>query len=323
MRIAVASGKGGTGKTTVATSLALSLAADSAQVGSASNPPLFLDCDVEAPNAHLFLKPTFERRQEVGLLIPHVDEAKCTHCGKCAEVCQYHAIAVLGKKVLVFPQLCHGCGSCTLICPEGAISEVPDVMGMLEGGTTASGIAFARGVMNVGEPMATPVIRQLKKWAVPRPDQIVIMDAPPGTSCPVVESVRGADFLLLVTEPTPFGLHDLKLAVQVGRELSIPMGVVVNRDGIGDHGVDDFCETEGLPILMRIPFERAIAEGVAQGKPLVDIHPEYMAQFQQMLMRIAKGVSSSAADITSDKSNPLFEVTVLDFKRKLTQKQIP
>jgi MinD superfamily P-loop ATPase len=323
MRIAVASGKGGTGKTTVATSLAMSLAADRAQAGLASDPPLFLDCDVEAPNAHLFLKPTFERREPVGILIPQVDGAKCTRCGKCAEVCQYHALAVLGKKVLVFPQLCHGCGSCTLICPEHAISEVSDVMGVLESGTADRGIHFARGVMNVGEPMATPIIRQLKKWAAPKPDQIVILDASPGTSCPVVESVRGADFLLLVTEPTPFGLHDLRLAVQVGRELSIPTGVVVNRDGIGDSGVDEFCETEGLPILMRIPFARAIAEGVAQGKPLVDIHPEYMAQFQQMLMRIAKGVSSSAADITSDKSNPLFEATALDFKHKLTQKQIP
>jgi MinD superfamily P-loop ATPase len=328
MRIAVASGKGGTGKTTVATSLALSLQTSEVSTGLpksslASDPPLFLDCDVEAPNAHLFLKPTFERRQEVGLLIPRVDEARCTHCGKCAEVCQYHAIAVLGKKVLVFPQLCHGCGSCTLICPEHAISEARDVMGVLESGTTPSGIAFARGVMNVGEPMATPVIRQLKKWTVPRLGQVVIMDAPPGTSCPVVESVRGADFLLLVTEPTPFGLHDLKLAVQVGRELNLPMGVVVNRDGIGDHGVDEFCETEGLPILMRIPFERAIAEGIAQGKSLVDIHPEYMAQFQQMLMRIAKGVTGSAEQITSDESIPLFEATIFDFKRKLTPREKP
>jgi MinD superfamily P-loop ATPase len=323
MRIAVASGKGGTGKTTVATSLALCLAADRTQTQPAPDPPLFLDCDVEAPNAHLFLKPTFERRQEVGLLIPHVDEARCTHCGKCAEVCQYHAIAVLGKKVLVFPQLCHGCGSCTLICPEGVISEVPDVMGVLESGTAAKGIAFARGVMNVGEPMATPVIRQLKKWAVPKPDQIVILDASPGTSCPVVESVRGADFLLLVTEPTPFGLHDLKLAVQVGRELNLSMGVVVNRDGIGDGGVDEFCAAAGLPILMRIPFDRAVAEGIAQGQTLVEIRPEYMAQFQQMLMRIAKGVSGSAEQITSEESIPLFEATVLDFKRKLTPREQP
>jgi len=292
MRVAVASGKGGTGKTTVATSLALCLAADRTQTQPAARPdlPLFLDCDVEAPNAHLFLKPTFERRQEVGLLIPRVDEAKCTHCGKCAEVCQYHAIAVLGKKVLVFPQLCHGCGSCTLICPEYAISEVQDVMGVLESGTTPSGIAFARGVMNVGEPMATPIIRQLKKWALPtlRADQIVILDASPGTSCPVVESVRGADFLLLVTEPTPFGLHDLKLAAQVGRELNLSMGVVVNRDGIGDGGVDDFCETAGLPILMRIPFDRAIAEGIAQGQTLVEIRPEYLTLFQKMFLQITE-----------------------------------
>jgi MinD superfamily P-loop ATPase len=323
MRVAVASGKGGTGKTTVATSLALCLAADRAQANLVPDPPLFLDCDVEAPNAHLFLKPTFERRQEVGLLIPRVDEAKCTHCGKCAEVCQYHAIAVLGKKVLVFPQLCHGCGSCTLICPEHAISEVSDAMGVLESGTTPSGIAFARGVMNVGEPMATPVIRQLKKWAVPQPGQIVIMDAPPGTSCPVVESVREADFLLLVTEPTPFGLHDLRLAVQVGRELNLPMGVVVNRDGIGDGCVEEFCVAEGLPVLMRIPFDRAIAEGVAQGQPLVDIHPEYRVQFQEMLMQIAKGVSGSAEQIAPGQSIPLFEATLLDFKRKLTPKETP
>jgi MinD superfamily P-loop ATPase len=281
MRIAVASGKGGTGKTTVATSLALSLASDSTRP-----PPLFLDCDVEAPNAHLFLRPTFERRQEVGILIPRVDESKCTHCGKCAEVCQYHAIAVLGKKVLVFPQLCHGCGSCALICPEHAISEVPDVMGVLESGTARANIPFARGVMNIGEPMAVPVIRQLKKWIAPQPNQIVIMDAPPGTSCPVVESVRGADFLLLVTEPTPFGLHDLRLAAQIARELNIPAGVVINRDGIGDAGVEDFCAAERLPILMRIPFDRAIAEGIAQGQTLVDMRPECLSSFQSLFNQV-------------------------------------
>jgi MinD superfamily P-loop ATPase len=284
MRIAIASGKGGTGKTTVATSLALSLA--DWQAGS--NPPLLLDCDVEAPNAHLFLRPVFDRRQQVGILIPQVNEAQCTHCGKCAEVCQYHAIAVLGKKVMIFPQLCHGCGSCSLICPENAISEVLDVMGVLESGPAASGLAFARGVMNVGEPMAVPIIRQFKKWAAPRPGQVVIVDASPGTSCPVVESVRGADFLLLVTEPTPFGLHDLRLAVQVGRELSLPMGVVINRDGIGDLGVDEFCQTEELPILLRIPYERAIAEGVAQGRTLVEIHPEYAERFQKMFEQIVE-----------------------------------
>ncbi len=282
MKIAVASGKGGAGKTTVATSLALSLA----QGNPAPGPPLFLDCDVEAPNAHLFLKPRFEHRRDIGILIPEVDKAECVHCGKCAKVCQYHAIAVVGKQALVFPQLCHGCGSCMLICPQGAISEVLNVIGVLERGTATSNVPFARGVMNVGEPMAAPVIRQLKQWVTPKPGQIVILDVSPGTACPVVEAVRGADYVLLVTEPTPFGLHDLKLAVQVARELSIPIGVVINRDGIGDAGVAKFCAGQALPILMRIPFERAIAEGVAQGRPLVEIHPEYVARFQEMFAQI-------------------------------------
>ncbi len=287
MRLAIASGKGGTGKTTVATSLALSLAAEPLPA-----PPLFLDCDVEAPNAHLFLAPSFEQRRDVGILIPSVDERICTHCGKCTEVCQYHAIAVLGKKVLVFPQLCHGCGSCTRICPEVAIAEVPDIMGVLESGPARAGIDFARGVMNVGEPMAVPVIRQLKQWAKPKEGQIVIVDAPPGTSCPMVEAVRGADFLLLVTEPTPFGLHDLQLAVQVGRELATPTGVIINRDGIGNEDVDTFCTVERLPILMRIPFEHAIARGVARGQTLTEIRPAYITEFRQLLAHITYKVSS-------------------------------
>jgi MinD superfamily P-loop ATPase len=281
MRIAVASGKGGTGKTTIATSLALSLAS------TGHPPPVLLDCDVEAPDAHLFLQPAFEKRQDVGILIPRVDESKCTDCGKCAEVCQYHAIAVLGKKVLVFAQLCHGCGSCTLTCPEHAITEAPAVMGVLESGTARGGIAFARGVMNVGEPMAVPVIRQLKKWMTPQIEQVVIVDVPPGTSCPVVESVRGSDYLLLVTEPTPFGLHDLRLAATIADELNIPTGVIINRDGTGDAGVEEFCAVQGLPILMRIPLDRAIAEGIARGRSLVDIRPEYAAQFRQMFASIS------------------------------------
>jgi len=285
MKITIASGKGGTGKTMIATSLTLSLAAE------LTPPPLFLDCDVEAPNAHLFLKPTFEQRQDVGILIPRVDEAKCTHCGKCAEVCQYHAIAVLGQKTLVFPQLCHGCGSCTALCPEAAIREIPDRMGVIERGPAAAGISFARGVLDVGEPMAVPVIRQLKKWAVPQPGQVVVRDAPPGTSCPVVEAMRGADYVVLVTEPTPFGLHDLRLAVQVARELNIPVGVIINRDGSGDAGVDEFCAAAGLPVLMRVPFEREIAEGVAQGKNLVEIHPEYAAHFRQIFNQITTALS--------------------------------
>lgn len=286
MRIAVASGKGGTGKTTIATSLALSLAEN-------GHSPVFLDGDVEAPNAHLFLNPAFDQSQEVATLIPKVDESKCTYCGKCAEVCQYHAIVLVGKKTLVFPQLCHGCGSCRLVCPEHAITETPEVIGVLERGLARSDIPFARGVLNIGEPMAVPVIRQLKKWLEPGPGQVEIIDAPPGTSCPVVESMRGADFVLLVTEPTPFGLHDLRLAVEVARELNIPAGVVINRDGSGNAQVDAFCQEEGVPILMRVPFERAIAEGVARGKTLIDIRPEFSKRIYEMFAQIVQKVEES------------------------------
>ena len=278
MRIVVASGKGGTGKTTIATSLAL--------VAAEQEAVRFLDCDVEAPNAGLFLHPVLETRKEVGLLIPEVDEAACTFCGKCADVCQFHAIAVIGKKTLVFPELCHGCGSCTLVCPEHAISEKLDVMGVLEGGPAAHGIDFAQGVMNIGEPMAVPIIRELKKWGTTSTPVIEIRDAPPGASCPVVESIRGADFVLFVTEPTPFGLHDLKQVAGVVKELGIPAGVIVNRDGIGDNAVEAYCAESELPILVRIPMDRQVAEGIAQGHTLVEIKPEFGPVLREMLGQI-------------------------------------
>jgi MinD superfamily P-loop ATPase len=293
MKIAVASGKGGTGKTTIAASLALSLAED-ARVDPATATPVFLDCDVEGPNAHLFLAPAFERRRDVAIQVPRVDAAKCTACGRCAEVCQYHAIVVLGKQSLVFSQLCHGCGSCTLVCPAGAISEEPHAIGSLEAGMAARGIRFARGVLDVGEPMAVPAIRQLKRWALPPDGGTAILDAPPGASCPMVEAVRGADYLLLVAEATPFGLHDLRLAVQVAGELGIPAGVVINRAGIGDAGVDAFCASAGLPVFLHIPFERAIAEGIAQGRTLLDIHPEYAPRLRTMFGEIGERVKDMA-----------------------------
>jgi MinD superfamily P-loop ATPase len=287
MKIAVASGKGGTGKTTVATSLALALVSMETLNGQ-GKVISFLDCDVEAPNAHIFLKPSFHQQQQVNLLIPEVDASHCTGCGRCAEVCQFHAIVVLGGKTLVFPQLCHGCGSCTLVCPEKAISESPKQMGILDRGPIPeTDIAvFARGVLNVGEPMAVPVIAELKTWNRKMEPTLTIIDSPPGTSCPVVESIRGADYVILVTEPTPFGLHDLKLAVQLTDELNIPAGVIINRDGIGNTGVEDFCHETGLPILMQIPFDRKIGEGVAQGNTLVEIYPEYIGQFQTLLNQI-------------------------------------
>ena len=290
MIIAIASGKGGTGKTTVATSLALSIAAD-----ESANPrkPLFLDCDVEEPNAALFLKPTLTSREEVGIPIPQVDLDKCTYCGRCAEVCVWHAIAVVGEKMLIFPELCHGCGSCTLNCPEEAIYEVLNVMGTLESGP-AGPIDFAQGTMDVGQAMSVPIISQLKRkhLAAGNGDRVVILDAQPGTSCPVVETMRDADFVLMVTEPTPFGLHDLRLAVQVARgELGLPVGVVVNRDGIGDAGVDEYCTAEEIPVLMRIPLDRRIAEAISEGQALVEALPEYRAAFWELYRQIARLVT--------------------------------
>ena len=303
MIVTIASGKGGTGKTTVAVSLALSLAADG------RGRPLLLDCDVEEPNAALFLRPDLHERREVGVMIPEVDLEACTFCGRCAEVCQYHAIVVVGEKVLVFPELCHGCGSCTLNCPTGAIHEVLHVIGTMERGRAGRPLAtggtgeieFAHGTMNVGEPMAVPIIRQLKRWMIPpgagaerdatapgsAGDRPIILDASPGTACPVVETMRGADVVLMVTEPTPFGLHDLRLAVEVARdELRLPVGVVVNRDGVGDQGVDDYCAAEDIPILMRIPLERRIAEGYSEGVPLVEAVPPYRERFTELWGRL-------------------------------------
>jgi MinD superfamily P-loop ATPase len=291
MIIAVASGKGGTGKTTVATSLALSIAGESPVRPGRQ---LFLDCDVEEPNAALFLTPVLDRREDVGILIPYVDLDQCTYCGRCAEVCVWHAIAVVGRKVLVFPELCHGCGSCTLNCPEEAIHEVLHVMGRLESGH-AGPMSFGHGILNVGEAMSVPIIRQLKAKHIAGADHgLTILDASPGTSCPVVETMRGADFVLLVTEPTPFGLHDLRLTVQVARdELGLPVGVVINRDGVGDAGVDEYCTAEGIPILMRIPLDRRIAEAISGGKALVEALPEYLPQFRQLYVRIVHRDDSS------------------------------
>lgn len=280
MIIAVASGKGGTGKTTIATALAQALARRPLSVSC-------LDCDVEAPNAHIFIHPRIDERKEVQMLIPQVDANVCIGCGDCAEACQFHAIVVLGGQTLVFPEMCHGCGSCALVCPENAITEVPRTLGILEGGLSPEGINFGRGLLNVGEPMAVPVITQLKKWRNVRAADVVVVDSPPGASCPVVESIRGADFVLLVTEPTPFGLHDLRQAYELTRELDVPAGLVINRDGIGNADVDAYCREVGLPILLRIPLERAIGEGIAQGKSLLEIHPEYEADFRALHGKIA------------------------------------
>jgi MinD superfamily P-loop ATPase len=285
MIIAVASGKGGTGKTTIATSLVSTIAESGKKVS-------FLDCDVEAPNAHLFFQPDYDQQKNVDLLIPKVDKDKCSGCGRCGDVCEFHAIVVLGGNPLVFPNLCHGCGSCTLVCPEKAITETPEVLGVLESGSVVNNIHFARGTLNVGEPMASPIIRQLKQWENQHQTEITIIDSPPGTSCPVVESIRGTDFVILVTESTPFGLHDLKLAAQLVDDLHIPAGVIINREGIGDAQAEKFCHEANLPILMRIPFERVIGEGIARGELLTDIKPELKDKFIKMYTNIMKSVKA-------------------------------
>ena len=281
MIISIASGKGGTGKTLVATSLALSLK-DNGKVQ-------LIDCDVEEPNDHIFLKPTFTKKERVSIPIPKVDEEKCTHCGKCAEVCAYNAIASMKKKVLVFPGLCHGCGACSYLCPEDAISEIDKEVGVVEIGYSDS-IQFAHGKLNVGEVMAPPVIRKVKELI--NPEGTVIIDVSPGTSCPVVESIRGSDFCLLVTEPTPFGLNDLILAVEVLRKLDIPSGVVLNRVGVGDKKVEEYCLRENIPILLTIPLDTRIASDYSRGIPLVEGIPQWREHFLELFDKVNEKVNS-------------------------------
>ena len=268
MRIAIASGKGGTGKTTIAVNLALSL--------FEQEPGQFLDCDVEEPNAHIFLKPRIERTRSVEKLLPEVDSALCDECGACADACEFNAIAVIGKKVLIYNELCHGCGLCRMVCPTGAIREVPHELGVVESGT-ARHFPFHHGLLNVGEAMATPIIHVLKKEI--DPERLAILDAPPGTGCPTIAALHGADLALLVTEPTPFGLHDLKAAVGVARTLRVPIAVIINRDGIGDVEVERYCSTENIPIALKIPFDREIASLYAAGIPLVDAVPAWKERF--------------------------------------------
>ncbi len=275
MLISVASGKGGTGKTLVATSLALSLKeGDKVQL---------LDCDVEEPNDHVFLKPEIIGSKAVSILVPRVNEEKCTYCGKCAEVCAYHAIAVLGNHVLTFPQLCHGCGACSYLCPEKAIAEESRETGVVEWGNS-DGVGFVQGKLTVGEAMAPPVIRKVREYA--NNDNTVIIDVPPGTSCPVVEAVKGSDFCLLVTEPTPFGLNDLALAIEAVRKLNIPSGVVLNRAGIGDAGVPEYCQKENIPILLTIPLDTEIARLYSCGVPLVEGMPQWKSRFRELFDRL-------------------------------------
>jgi MinD superfamily P-loop ATPase len=284
LRIAVASGKGGTGKTTVATNLALAMARRGRSV-------TYLDCDVEEPNGHIFLAPQMHESRDVSIPVPMVDEERCTFCGACDEACRFSAILVLMDNVVTFPELCHGCGGCSLACPEDAVLEVPRNIGSVHLGTADEGVRFAGGELDVGQALSPPVIRAVKETA---PDaEVTVVDAPPGTTCPAIEAVKDADVALLVTEPTPFGLNDLGLAVEMVRNLGVPLAVAVNRSDIGDERVHDYCAREGIDVLLQIPDDRRIAELYSDGIPAV----REMRDLEERLASLADDLAARAATV--------------------------
>jgi MinD superfamily P-loop ATPase len=278
MIISVASGKGGTGKTTVSTNLAAALDEDIT----------FLDCDVEEPNAHLFLQPSRERRDTVFTLLPKIDESACDLCGKCMEMCRFGAIAIAGKAFLLFPELCHSCGGCLVVCPQKCLSEGMRELGHIESGKRRK-IDFHNGILRIGEAMSPPLIKRLRKQY--QNGETVIIDAPPGTSCPVIAAMHGADYVLLVTEPTPFGLHDLKLAHETVQELGIPCGLVINRANLGDRGVYLYADSHNLPILLEIPFSKEIAVLYSRGLLLV----EEMREWKEIFVALFHTIKEQAA----------------------------
>ncbi len=283
--IAIASGKGGTGKTTIATNLAHYVAQTGQKVQ-------YLDCDVEEPNGHIFLKPRINRSQQVTVDVPQVDLEKCTACGKCGEICQYGAIVSVKETVLTFEQLCHSCGGCWLICPADAIKAKPLNIGDIEFGK-AGGVNFVGGKLRIGYVRTPSLIKEVKRHI--NEDHLAIIDVPPGTSCPVVEAVKGVDFVLLVTEPTPFGLNDLKLAVGLVQEMDLPFAVAINRYDIGDDEVEKYCGIENIDICLKLPDDRLIAEAYSSGRIIVDVLSEYKKQFSELYEYI-KGVKAEIDD---------------------------
>jgi len=275
MNIAIASGKGGTGKTTVAVNLALSL--EDVQL---------IDCDVEEPNSNLFLNIKLEKLEEVSIPVPVIDPEKCNHCGICAKLCEYNAIASIPGETMVFKELCHGCGLCMRACPQGAIHEEDRTIGIIEGGK--NDIEFLRGLLNIGEAMSTPLIKRLKERI--NEEKTTILDVPPGAACPVIEALSSVDYCILVTEPTPFGLYDLRIAVELCRNLGIPFGVIINRDGIGNQETAEFCSSEKIPVLLRIPQDRRIAELYSEGIPFVNEMPEWREKLSRLYGEIKDGL---------------------------------
>ena len=276
-RIAIASGKGGTGKTTVAVNLAVALARRGESV-------TYSDLDVEAPNGAIFLTPDTHWNDEVTVPVPQFDPAACKACGRCRDICAFNAIVQVHDRILFFPELCHNCGGCALICPNDAITEKPHTLGTIRGGASGD-IGFMDGNMHIGQARSTPIIRALvgrlpfSRWN--------ILDCPPGTSCPVVASVQEADYVVMVTEPTPFGLHDLDMAVRMTGTLGLPCGVVINRDGTGCSGVESYCKENDLPILARIPFDRNVAERYSRGEVLASPESWFAVKMEELYLQIS------------------------------------
>jgi len=274
MKLAVASGKGGTGKSMVAANLAYTL--------SQTESVTLIDCDVEEPNLHLFF-PASVTTTDVTVPVPVVDETACQHCGVCEDFCQFGAMTVLSNRVLFFPELCHSCGGCTLVCPRDAISEVPKRIGTTSISTPLPRMKLISGMLDIGDPHAVPIIRAAKKLAAD--DPTIICDTAPGTSCPVIETLDGCDACILVTESTPFGLHDLRLAVDVAGRLGIPVGVVINRSDGKDQATLEFCTDHDLEVMMTIPFEREIAAIQSRGDLLCRARPEWQKAFTALFIK--------------------------------------
>lgn len=272
MKIAVASGKGGTGKSTVSTNFAYFLSETNEDVA-------IIDCDVEEPNCHIFLNPDIKTDKKVFLSVPEIDEDVCAGCGKCVQICQFNALALVKEKVITFPELCHSCGGCWLVCPLGAVLQGQREVGTVETGTSEK-LSFIQGKSRIGEAMSPPLIKAAKKEG--ENHNIQILDCPPGTSCPVITAVDGADFVVMVTEPTPFGLYDLKLAVDVMKELDKEFGIVINRSGENDYLIEDYARSENIPVITKIADDRRIAECYSEGKLVIKVLPEYKKAFEPL-----------------------------------------
>lgn len=275
MIIAFASGKGGTGKTTFSAAFALSSGED----------VTFLDCDVEEPDSHFFLKPVITGDKKITVLVPELDSTKCSGCGRCAAVCRFNAVTMVGSKPLFFPELCHSCGGCSIACPEDAIHETGKVIGTIISGKNRN-INFFQGRLNIGNAMSPPLIRAVKKENID--SGLVIIDSPPGTSCPMVTSLNNADYAVLVTEPTPFGLNDLKLAVDTIRKLKLPFGVIINKADLPFSGTEEYCRLQSIKILLKVNESRAAAEGYSRGMSIIEIHPELSIKISEVIEQIKK-----------------------------------